>query len=436
MRDFVYSLGSFSSALLSNAVATFAIFYYVDVLKAPPHLISIVMMLYGLWNAINDPLFGYISDRTKTKWGRRKPYIFWFSLPLALVFALFWVPPFDNTKPMALVMYYFLMIFLFDSFFTIVILNWTALFPEMYPTLKERAKVSALRQILAIPGLLLGIAAPPMIASMIGWRNMGIIFAAIGGSILYLTLLGSRENPKYSQEQSLSIIEALKFTFINKSFLTYVIASFLLQFTYTGLTSALPFYAKYVLKINDTQTTILMALIFIVAFFLIPLWQRITTKIGAKKTMMLSMIIWATLLSGFAFIRNFVQGIILTSSLAIGLAGALIILDIMIADIVDEDQVKTGKRREGMYFGANALVIRLGISLNSIIMGLVLSLSGYDATVPVDSQPPTVLVGFRILCSVVPIIATLIGVFVLKYYPLDGKYLEQIKQKVGMQEKI
>ncbi|HEY8543046.1 MAG TPA: MFS transporter, partial [Pseudothermotoga sp.] len=109
---------------------------------------------------------------------------------------------------------------------------------------------------------------------------------------------------------------------------------------------------------------------------------------------------------------------------------------IMIADIVDEDQVKTGKRREGMYFGANALVIRLGISLNSIIMGLVFSLSGYDATVSVDSQPPTVLVGFRILCSVVPIIATLIGVFVLRYYPLDGKYLEQIKQKVRMQEKV
>lgn len=436
MKDFIYSLGSFSSALLSNAVATFAIFYYVDVLKAPPHLISTVMILYGLWNAINDPLFGYLSDRTKTRWGRRKPYIFWFSFPLALVFALFWAPPFDSTKPTALVMYYFLMIFLFDSFFTIVILNWTALFPEMYTTLKQRAKVSALRQILAIPGLLLGIAAPPMIASMIGWQKMGIIFAIIGGSILYLTLLGSRENPKYSQEQSLSVIEAIKYTFINKSFLTYVIASFLLQFTYTGLTAALPFYAKYVLKINETQTTILMALIFIVAFFLIPLWQKITTKMGAKKTMMLSMIIWATLLSGFMFIKNFIQGIILTSSLAMGLAGALIILDIMIADIVDEDQVKTSKRREGMYFGANALIIRLGISLNSVIMGLVFSLSGYDATLPVDSQPPTVLIGFRILCSVVPILATLIGLFVLKYYPLDGDYLKQIKQKVGVHEKI
>ncbi|MGJ8455651.1 MFS transporter [Pseudothermotoga sp. U03pept] len=432
MKDFVYSLGSFSSALLSNTVSTFAIFYYVDVLKAPPHMISIVMILYGLWNAINDPLFGYLSDITKTRWGRRKPYIIWFSLPLALVFTLFWAPPFDGTRPTALVLYYLLMIFLFDSFYTIVILNWTALFPEMYPTLKERAKVSALRQALGIPGLLLGIALPPMLAAKLGWDKMGMIFAFVGGTILYLTLLGIRENPRYSQKQGLNVIEAVKFTFFNKSFLTYVIASFLLQFTYTALLAALPFYAKYVLKISESQTSLLLASIFVVTFFLIPLWQKITAKIGAKRTMMISMILWAVLLSGFAFIRTFIQGIILASSLALGLAGPLIILDIMIADIADEDQLKTGQRREGMYFGANALVIRLGISLNSLVMGLVLSLSGYNANLPIDAQPNSAIIGFRMLCSLVPIIATAIALLVLRYYPLDGEYLRQIKEKVQL----
>jgi GPH family glycoside/pentoside/hexuronide:cation symporter len=430
VKNFLYSLGSFSSALFSNAISTFAIFYYVDVLKALPHLISIIMVLYGIWNAINDPLFGYLSDTTKTRWGRRKPYIVWFSLPLTISFAMFWAPPFDSSQKTALVIYYLIMIFLFDTFFTIVFLNWTALFPEMYPTLKERAKISGLRQILAIPGLLLGVAVTPVIAAKIGWGKMGAVFAVIGGSILYMTLFGIKENPEFSHQQTLNIIEAIKFTFFNRSFFTYVVPSFLLQFTYTMLTATLPFYAKYVLKASETQTTLLLASIFVVAFFLIPVWQKITAKIGAKKTMKVSMILWAILLIGFGFVKTFFQAIILTSALAMSLAGALIVFDIMIADISDEDEIKTGKRREGMYFGANALIIRLGISLNSLIMGFVLSSSGYDANLPAEMQPLTAVSGFRILCSVVPIIATIGGLLILKYYPLEGDYLNRIKEKI------
>lgn len=431
MRDFLYSLGAFSSSLLSNTVSAFAIFYYVDVLKANPTWISFVMVLYGIWNALNDPLFGYLSDRTKTKWGRRRPYITFFSAPFALSFALFWAPPLDSSKPWALIFYYAALIFLFDTFFTIVILNWTALFPEMYPTLKERSKVSALRQILGIPGLLLGIAAPPLLASKIGWRGMGWIFALIGGTCMYLSLLGVRENPKYSQQQSLNLSEALKFTLLNRSFLTYVIASFLLQFTYTVIMASLPFYAKYVLKLDEAKTTLLLATLFIVTFFLLPLWQRITAKIGPKKTLMLAMLLWTIFLSGFAFIKTFVEGIILSCLLAVSLAPAMIVLDILIADISDEDEMKTGRRREGMYFGMNALIIRLGISLNSLIMGLVLSKSGYDANLPIDAQPQSALFGFRMLCSLIPIVATLIGLLVLKYYPLDGEYLSSVKEKLN-----
>lgn len=165
------------------------------------------------------------------------------------------------------------MIFLFDTFFTIVILNWTALFPEMYPTLEQRARVSALRQILGIPSLLIGVAATPVIVAKLGWQKMGVIFAIVGGSLLYLSLLGVRENPTFYRKESLKLSEAIKHTFLNKSFITYVSASFLLQYTYTALLAALPFYAKYVLRLNETQTTLLLAMIFIVTFLLVPVCE-------------------------------------------------------------------------------------------------------------------------------------------------------------------
>ncbi|MBE3519191.1 MAG: MFS transporter [Firmicutes bacterium] len=431
LQDFLYSLGSFSAAITGNAVGTHAIFYYVDVLKVPSHLISIAMFFYGIWNSINDPLFGYFSDRTRTRWGRRIPYIVIFGLPMALAFWGFWAPPFPTTQPYNLFIWYFVLIFLFDGFWTIAILNWTALFPEMYPSLEDRARVSALRQVLGIPGLMLGIAAVPALAARIGWPTVGAIYAVLGGVTLYASLLGAKEHPEFSQEPSLGVFEAIKATLVNKSFLTYIGPCFLLQYTFTALTAALPFYAKYVLKATPDQTTYLLGTIFVVALPLIPVWGKFIARIGPKKAMQMAMTWWAVFLIPFSFITNFIQGIVAVVILAVGLAGAMVLFDVLLADVVDEDELKTGRRREGMYFGANALVIRLGISLNSLVMGLVLAWSRYNANLPVEAQPATAVLGFRILCSAIPIVATVLGLFILRHYPLEGERLQEIKAKIA-----
>lgn len=424
-KDFAYSLGNFSSSVLGQTVSAFAIFYYVDVLKVPAAKITLVMTWYGVWNAINDPLFGQISDKTRTRWGRRIPYILFLTLPLCVAFALLWMPPASQS----LHIYYFAVIFLFDGLFTIVVLNWTALFPEMYPNLEDRARVSAVRQILGIIGLILGVALPPMLSAQIGWKAMGLLFAGVSLVTMYASLWGTKERPEFAEDQGLDFISALKATYVNKSFVTYLIPAMLIQYTFVGLQAVIPFYAKYVLKADDFQTTLLLGALFVMAIPFAYVWGKLTSRLGPKKSMIRACLLYGVGLLPFLFAQNYVHGILICLFLSFGLAGIMVLLDVFIADVADEDEVKTGSRREGMYFGVNGFMIRLGISINAVIMGATLSRTGYDANLA--AQPPAALFGLRALMSVIPAAAILLAIFVLKYYPLDGKALLDMKDKLA-----
>lgn len=424
--DVSYSMGNLSANLAGQAVGTFAIFYYTDVLRTPVELISLAMVLYGIWNAINDPWFGHISDRTRTRYGRRLPYIRFLSIPLAIAFALLWMPPFPAGSAKPLFWYYLITLFVFDSLFTFVILNWTALFPEMYATLEERTRVSAWRQVIGIIGLILGVALPPMVYGSLGWPAMGIIFGVIIGAALLVSLRGSHENPEFAAEPALPLGEALKATFTNWSFLSYVLTSMVVQFTFIMLTATLPFYAKYVLGVSEGfKTSVLLGVIFIIAMPAILLWSRLTARYGARRTLMLSLVVYGLFLIPLLFVRNFLQGVFATALLGVGIAGILLLLDVLIADVIDEDELKTGVRREGMYFGVQGFMVRLGISVQAVVMGIVLKSTGYNAALA--AQPTSAIWGLRLLVGIIPIAGLLIALALLRSYPLDGARLEGVR---------
>ncbi|MBE3583966.1 MAG: MFS transporter [Limnochordaceae bacterium] len=377
-RKLAYSGGSLGSGLLSQAFNTYILFFYLDYLKAPALAIGSVMTAYGIWNAINDPLFGLISDRTQTRWGRRIPYIAFGTLPLMIAFALLWMPPFTSQQPHLLVAYFALMTFLWDGLYTLVILNWTALFPEMFPSLAERSQVSALRQMFSIIGMIGGIALVPMIRGAIGWANMGILFAVISGISLYVALAGSREDPdKLSKEKPIGLVESVTRTFTTPSFPYYVIANFLIQLAFTILTAVLPFYIKYVLHLNDNQSTALLGTVLVVAFLAMPAWSVITARKGGRTAMLIGLVTFGVLLWGFWFAHSFASGMMAGALAGLGLASLMMLLDVLLADIIDEDEVRTGQRREGAFFGIQAFVIRLGISVESLLVTSLLHSAGY-----------------------------------------------------------
>lgn len=426
-----YSFGALGSGLSSYAVQTYIVFFYADVLKVPIDLIGYSMIAYGIWNAINDPLFGYISDRTRTRWGRRIPYVAGGFIPLTLAFIFLWIPPLRivNAGHLPLFIYFTVMMFLFDGIYTLVILNWTALFPEMFPSLKDRAVVSMWRQVFANLGLILGIALAPMVYANLGWSAMAGIYGAITAAALAVSLLGSRETGARVHEEPLNVFPALKYTIANKSFMTYVISSSLVQFTFVLLMATVPFYTKYALRIPEEQSTFLLGATFLMVFLTLAWWMRYTVKVGPKRAMSTGIILFAVTILPFAVAKGLAMGIACGALLGIGLAGLILLFDVLLADVIDEDQVRTGRRREGMYFGANALFIRLGVSAQALVMSQVLKASGYNPHLAV--QPPSVEIGIRFLMAGVPVIALALAYLVLRMYPLYGETLAGIKRELA-----
>ena len=448
-QKILYSSGALGVALSYLAFGTYIQFLYIDILGVKASLVGIGWSLYGIWNAFNDPIAGFLSDNTNTKWGRRIPWIASAFIPLGLFFYLLWVPPNPLIEggEVPLFIYFIGIVLVFDTLWTFVAMNWTALFPEMIRDEKERATVSGLRQAFTVVGLLLGVALPPILVGQdwSGRGGMALTFGAITSLTLGLSLLGSRENPKVKQEKQPALLPSLTATFRNRSFRWFVIANLHKEFIVILLQATTPFWAKYVLNIQspiqlfgtmltvELQNSLLLGSIFIMTLPGIPFWTWVAKRLGSRRGWQISQATFALSMLSLYAANNFNQAIIGTSVIGLSLAGLLVFPDLLIADIIDEDETVTGARREGAYFGINGFLIRFAFTMQGITTAVVLSLSGYIPSVSgvAAVQPATAIFGIRAMIALVPIAASLVTIAALQMYPLHSARLQRVRVRVG-----
>ncbi len=416
-----YSANQLGINLLWQAFNTVAVFFYVTVLKVPGTTLSIGLIAYGIINAFLNLVAGYLSDRTTTRWGRRIPYVLMGSLPFGLAFYLLFSPP--HLHAAGLIYYFLALTFVFDLFFTVTALNATALYPEMYRKPEQRSYVAALQQMFGIAGLILGVALAKSLGEGLGWAGMGLLFGVIGAGSLYLSLLGSFEDPRYSQAP-LAFGQALRETFRNRRFVTFVIASFLIQLVTTMLTTASSFYTKYVVPMSPLQTSIFMGSIFIVAIPVSFVWAKVSLKIGNAIAMMAATALCLVTVLLFMIDRS--PGMVIITGVLLGfsISGFLVLLNVLLADVIDFDALITGKRREGMYLGMNGFIVRIGLSVQYAIMAVYFAVSGYNASLV--QQSLSAIEGFRILEGALPAVFLLIALICLR------AYLRQLRLKAPL----
>lgn len=430
-RRIAWSFGSTGVLMSMYAFTTFISFFYIDHLGMDPMLFGLGMFVFTIWNAVNDPLVGHLSDNTRSRLGRRIPYVLFGAIPMAAAFALVWMPPRLATAygDIGLFVYFLISICLFDTLYTLVALNYTALFPEMFSAGKERAYMVMIRQIFGVVGLAIGVALPPIIygpdgGTRGGWITLGLLLAAVTAISVLVSVLGSKERRESLDYPKLNIFKSFTSAFGNRSFLTFAIACVAVNFALSMLTGVFPFYAKYILHIEGIQQTILMAAPFITTLIFMPLWAHLYTKHGARSVLTSASVAFAIATIPFVTASTFTHGLITNLLVGVGLAGLVPIFDLAIADVVDEDEIKTGLRREGTYFGLNGLFVRIAAAIQAISMAGIMKATGFKSSSAV--QTSEALQGLRILITPATIGALFIAVLMLWAYPLHGGRLAEV----------
>jgi GPH family glycoside/pentoside/hexuronide:cation symporter len=298
----------------------------------------------------------------------------------------------------------------------------------MFKDLKERTEVNSYRQGFGMVGLMIGIALPPLIYGLYGWNIMGLLFGCIISIAFMVSLLGSRENPVYLKDKRLGIKQAMEHTFRNRSFMSFVVSNLFIQYAFTMVLAMVPFYAKYVLRIDAQAMAFMLFGAFSAAFFMMFIWRAVVNRFGAKHSYMTAIILFALSLVPFMFTSGYVGSIATCIVVGAIFAGIILISDVIISDVIDEDELNTGERREGIYFGINAFVTRFAIALEAFSIGFVFNIAHYDPRMA--TQPATLVAGLRSLISAFPIVALLAAFLLMMLYPLYGRKLDKMKKEL------
>jgi GPH family glycoside/pentoside/hexuronide:cation symporter len=435
----LYGVADCGIAMLNASIRFFLLFFYTDVAGIDPGLAGTAMLVGKLtWDAINDPLFGYLSDRTRTRFGRRRPYMLAAALPLGLAAWLLYSIPAGLTGAAAFfaILGTFLLL---DTVYTMVHVSYVALTPEMTHDYDERTSLSAVRMFFSAMGYIIGAASTTAIAGLfqrsLGWSTkaaysgVGAVFGVIATTTVLITALTVRERPSSQVKPSrLPPVRAVLQTFRNRPFVRLLLAYFGSYIGFALLTSLLPYYLTYQLSMGKQVPMVLLAMLGTIALFLYP-WKLVADRINKGRSYALGLFIACLAVLATFFLPHrptfLVYGIAFVAGL--GFSAQWVFPWSMLPDVIEYDELETGERREGVYYGLFAFLTKVSDALGLGISGWALSLFGYVPNVP---QTDTARLGIRLFFGPVPVVVILLSLPLLIWYPITKASHAKLRAKL------
>ncbi len=432
-----YGIGDLGNALVNSAIQFFLMKFYTDGALIVPSLAGNALLIGKIWDAVNDPIFGWLTDRTKSRFGKRRVFMLFGAIPLAISIALLWFVPTEN-KVWAFVWIAATFI-LFDTVWTLTNVPYYALTSELTDDYDERSSLTTYRMAMAVPAYLVGAALTPAIVGLFalqrtGYAFIGIAYGVLAAIALLVSAAGFREKNRVSQvKPETSPLKSLVIALRNKPFLWLCGTYFVVNVSFAFIKILMAYYIEYQLLMK-AQTSLVMGLMLICVTLSLPFWQWLGRKMDKGPAYALGMAVGALAVVLTFFLPHQSTGMIyLVSVLAgFGFSAQWIFPWAMVADVADLDRVETKQQRSGMYYGVWGLATKISEALALAAVGWILTGFGY---VPNVEQTPQALLGIRLFFGLVPAVIIFASLPLLFKYPITRRSHALVRARLESMDK-
>jgi glycoside/pentoside/hexuronide:cation symporter, GPH family len=437
-----YGLGDIGSNLFIVTTGMLLLYFMVEVVGINPALAGVALFFPKLWDVISDPIMGTISDATKSKHGRRRPYLLYGSVPFGLTFLAVFIAP-HYASEMAKTIHIVLLFALGCTAFTVINVPYSSMVAEMSDDYNERMSITAFRMSSASVGALIaGGAAMPLVnlggGGEAGFRFMGAVYGILIVISCLVCFYSTKNAPALPpKEDTPPILEQIKIAFKNFQFFMLMSSYFFQALAIGVLMAGFVFFIKYVMGQTEESMGIAFPIFLITGILFIPVWNAIGKRLGKIKSYYIGLAIFTVMQLSLFFTRPdlVVLFYVQIFLLGIGFSSFQLFPFSMLPDTIEYDQMRSGMRREGVFSGMWSSGQKIAYSVGPPIVGLVLAAFHYDQSLGLD-QPESVALGVRLVFCVFPAAMIFLSFIPFSRYGLTEKRFEEIKEIIAKGGKL
>ncbi|MEI2583268.1 MFS transporter [Scytonema sp. PRP1] len=452
-----FGAGDLGTAITAMIGISYLSPFLTDVAGLNPQLAGQTQLVGKVWDAVNDPMVGVLSDRTQSQQGRRYPWMIWGAIPFGIFFFLQWIVPHfsnnDQANQWGLFWYYTAISILFNAFYTVVNLPYTALTAELTQDYDERTSLNSFRFTFSIGGSILALVIGLVISLIIPSNRsqqyllLGAICAIISVLPVYWCVWGTKKRAQavaklhpQTEQISIPLLQQLKIAFTNRPFL-FVVGIYLCSWLAVQLTAGIiPYFVTSWMRLPQWHISLVLLAVQGTAMSMLFVWSAISRRYGKQAVYFMGMSVWMIAQSGLFFVQpgQVVLMYVLAVLAGFGVSTAYLVPWSMLPDVIELDELNTGQRREGIFYSFIVFVqkICLGIAVNVVLQRL--GIAGYikpTNEIPLPIQPDSVLQVIRFSIGPIPAIALICGLVLTYFYPLTREMHAQILLKLKERQK-